>query len=147
MLRLLGRRPQRWATLQTHASPPRLLIHVRSFANNVGDNGSGNSNNDGKTPNNKKAVSVIVPTKLGFGDEAPRMPHVLALPVISRPLFPGVVTSVILTEPATIDALANLQKNGQNSYISVFLRKRYPTGVLLTRPIFILWVLLPKFIA
>jgi Lon-like ATP-dependent protease len=128
MLRLLGRRPQRWATLQTHGSP-RLLRHVRTFANNVGDNGSGNSNNDGKTPNNKKAVSVIVPTKLGFGDEAPRMPHVLALPVISRPLFPGVVTSVILTEPATIDALANLQKNGQNSYISVFLRKIHPTGV------------------
>jgi Lon-like ATP-dependent protease len=70
-----------------------------------------------------------MPTKVGFGDEAPRMPHVLALPVTNRPLFPGVVTSVTLTEPATIDALENLEKDQQNRYISVFLRKKHPTGV------------------
>lgn len=72
------------------------------------------------------------------------MPHVLALPVLNRPLFPGVVTSVTLTEPATIDALENLQKsnmsgsaggsssgssNNNNNYISVFLRNKHPTGV------------------
>lgn len=72
---------------------------------------------------------VVVPTKVGFGDEAPRMPHVLALPVTNRPLFPGVVTSVTLTEPATIDALENLQQGQQSGYISVFLRKNHSTGV------------------
>lgn len=57
------------------------------------------------------------------------MPHVLALPVVNRPLFPGVVTSVTLTEPATIDALENLQKDNHNAYISVFLRRKHATGV------------------
>eukprot|EP00536_Pseudo-nitzschia_multiseries_P007187 jgi/Psemu1/240007/estExt_Genewise1.C_1660028 len=59
------------------------------------------------------------------------MPHVLALPVTNRPLFPGVVTSVTLTEPATIDALEKLQREneGSNVYISAFLRKKNPTGV------------------
>ncbi|OEU13466.1 ATP-dependent protease La [Fragilariopsis cylindrus CCMP1102] len=68
---------------------------------------------------------------MGYGDEAPRMPHVLALPVTNRPLFPGVVTSVTLTEPATIDAIERLQteNNGSNVYISAFLRKKNPTGV------------------
>ena len=57
------------------------------------------------------------------------MPHVLALPLINRPLFPGVITSVTLNEPATIDALENLQKKEQHAYISVFLREKFPTGV------------------
>ena len=42
------------------------------------------------------------------------------------------VTSVTLTEPATIDALENLQKSNPNNganYISVFLRSKNPTGV------------------
>jgi Lon-like ATP-dependent protease len=42
-----------------------------------------------------------------------------------------VVTSVTLTEPATIDALEQLQNEseGNNIYISAFLRKKNPTGV------------------
>jgi Lon-like ATP-dependent protease len=89
---------------------------------------SGNGDN-GDGADLKRDLSVIVPSKIGVGDEAPRMPHVLALPVANRPLFPGVVTSVTLTEPATIDALENLQKDNQNAYISVFLRKKHVTGV------------------
>jgi ATP-dependent Lon protease len=96
----------------------------------------------------KRSVSVIsiAPTsKLGFGEDAPRTPHVMALPVINRPLFPGVVTSVTLTDPDTIRALEALQrgnteagKDGEtsssnigssNSYVSVFLRQNHPTGV------------------
>lgn len=71
------------------------------------------------------------PTKVGYGDEAPRMPHVLALPVTNRPLFPGVVTSVTLTEPATIDAIERMQmeNNGNSVYISAFLRKKNPMGI------------------
>jgi Lon-like ATP-dependent protease len=57
------------------------------------------------------------------------MPHVLALPVANRPLFPGVVTPITLTEPATIDALEALQKDHANAYISVFLRKTNSTGI------------------
>jgi Lon-like ATP-dependent protease len=117
-----------------------------------GAGGDGGSNpQDGNNITNKNTDDSsnqrpfsIVPTKVGYGDEAPRMPHVLALPVTNRPLFPGVVTSVTLTEPATIDALENLLKgtssggsSSSGSYISVFLRNHETTpnvsegGVLL----------------
>lgn len=95
------------------------LSTIRNFS----DNSSGSDST-------ADIVTSIVPSNVGYGDEAPRMPHVLALPVTNRPLFPGVVTSVTLTEPATIDALENLQKEqGSNNYISVFLRNKHPTGV------------------
>jgi hypothetical protein len=36
--------------------------------------------------------NVLVPaSRLGFGDQAPRYPHLLALPVIRGPVFPGVL--------------------------------------------------------
>jgi Lon-like ATP-dependent protease len=120
MLRVAGRRQQ------LHLARPRSTIASQFQFQFFSDDKHGNNNSS----NNKNALSVIVPkNKVGIGDEAPRMPHVLALPVINRPLFPGVVTSVTLTEPATIDALEKLQENGQNAYISVFLRKNSPTGV------------------
>lgn len=108
----------------------------RCFSNDTNNNGdSGNSNGNGSDGSDKGSFPAIipskVPSKVGYGDEAPRMPHVLALPVTNRPLFPGVVTSVTLTEPATIDALEQLQNEseGNNIYISAFLRKKNPTGV------------------
>ena len=57
------------------------------------------------------------------------MPHMTALPIISRPLFPGLVTSVTLTDEATIDALDQLTKQQETAYISCFLRAKYPSGV------------------
>jgi Lon-like ATP-dependent protease len=52
-----------------------------------------------------------------------------ALPIISRPLFPGLVTSITLTDEATIDALDQLTKQQETAYISCFLRAQYPSGV------------------
>jgi len=117
-------------------------IHdYRFFSNDTNNSGSdddsNNSNGGGENDSSKDIGSfpaIIpskIPSKMGYGDEAPRMPHVLALPVTNRPLFPGVVTSITLTEPATIDALEQLQRenNGNNVYISAFLRKKNPTGV------------------
>ncbi len=88
-----------------------------SFGSNS-DNDNGNSNDDKSNKDEKKAennkeekgdeskstkntTSPLTPTRFGFGDEAPRYPHVLALPVISRPLFPGVITNVTLTDPVS----------------------------------------------
>jgi Lon-like ATP-dependent protease len=122
---------------QRHWRPfqgPRTVA-CRWFSENDGNgngNDSGNDNDNGNETKLKllpKSHSLIVPSKVGYGDEAPRMPHVLALPVINRPLFPGVVTSVTLTEPATIDALEILQRDTQSAYVSVFLRYKNPTGV------------------
>lgn len=101
---------------------------------NIDDNQNKGDINPSKSSSFPAPAIIIptkIPTKMGYGDEAPRMPHVLALPVTNRPLFPGVVTSVTLTEPATIDAIERLQteNNGSNVYISAFLRKKNPTGV------------------
>lgn len=101
-------------------SPFSSSPHWRYFSDEK-SNGDNSSSGD--------EAPIVVPTKVGFGDEAPRMPHVLALPVINRPLFPGVITSVTLTEPSTIDALENLQKDDRNAYIGVFLRQKASTGV------------------
>jgi len=120
-------------------------IHdCRFFSNdtnndNGSDDGSNNNNGNGNGSGDKEydpasfpaIIPNKIPSKMGYGDEAPRMPHVLALPVTNRPLFPGVVTSITITEPATIDALEQLQREsgGSNVYISAFLRKKNPTGV------------------
>ena len=52
-----------------------------------------------------------------------------AIPIISRPLFPGLVTSLTLTDEATIDAIEQLTKQQETAYISCFLRAKYPSGV------------------
>ena len=129
-------------SLVGHGRQPHVLLRSslgrrrhndgwRSFSSSSDSQGDDENDNNNSSNNNRKApaLSIIVPTKIGSGDEAPRMPHVLALPVLNRPLFPGVFTSVTLTEPATIDALEHLQKtNNTNAYISVFLRKKSHFG-------------------
>ena len=78
-------------------------------------------------------------------DQAPRFPHTLGLPLVSRPIFPGLVTSVTLTDPTTIQALDDLQTQQQQqqagadagaatgtvqpAYVSAFLRQQHSTGV------------------
>jgi hypothetical protein len=43
--------------------------------------------------------NVLLPaSRLGFGDQAPRYPHLMALPVIRGPVFPGVLTPVTVTD-------------------------------------------------
>ena len=41
---------------------------------------------------NSTPSNVLLPAhRLGFGDQAPRYPHLLALPVVRGPVFPGVL--------------------------------------------------------
>lgn len=43
--------------------------------------------------------NVMLPaSRLGFGDQAPRYPHLMALPVIRGPVFPGVLTPITVTD-------------------------------------------------
>ena len=74
-------------------------------------------------------ASLLLPSNLGIGDNCPRYPHMHALPVIHRPVFPGVLTNVMITEPTTIDAMEGLAASG-TAYIGVFLRKRGSNGIL-----------------
>jgi len=85
---------------------------------------------DGVNPfSNDESASVVVPTKVGFGDEAPRYPNLTALPVVSRPLFPGIISSVTLRDSAVIAAFNKISNGGARGYLGVFLRQKYPTGV------------------
>ncbi|KAL7572007.1 hypothetical protein ACA910_001662 [Epithemia clementina (nom. ined.)] len=81
--------------------------------------------------NKRESSSVMLPSRITFGEDVPRVPHTYALPLVSRPLFPGLITSVTLTDEATIEAFENLtdNNNGQPAYISTFLRRNMPTGV------------------
>jgi len=104
------------------------------------DSSSKGSNSTGSTASSSSSSSMsyaITPSsKLKYGDDAPRYPHTLALPLVSRPLFPGVFTSVTVSDKATLDALEKLNKVGHSAYLSTFLRKQHATegGVLLPKP-------------
>jgi ATP-dependent Lon protease len=91
--------------------------------------------------------------RVPLSDEAaPRYPHIIALPLLNRPVFPGLVTSVTLTDPTTIEALENLFTSGNGGlntaspagdsmsagntvpgagagYVGCFLRKNHTRGV------------------
>ena len=71
--------------------------------------------------------NVLVPAaRLGFGDQAPRYPHLLALPVIRGPVFPGVLTPIRITDNKTIAAVEKIMARGSGGYLGVFLRKDIP---------------------
>ena len=99
------------------------------------DDNDGNDKKDKSSINNngnKREVSpVILPSRVAFGEDVPRIPHTYALPLVSRPLFPGLITSVTLTDEDTIKAFENLTENesGQPAFISTFLRRNMATGV------------------
>lgn len=102
--------------------------HAASFFSSSNSD-SEDDDDDGSNQAKKDESLVVIPSKLPFGEGAPRFPHMQGLPLVSRPLFPGLVTTVTLTDDATIDALEKLQNSRQNAYISCFLRKKNPTGV------------------
>jgi len=82
---------------------------------------------DGEDDGDKESSSEsLPPMKSGSGDNAPRYPHVTGLPVITRPIFPLIPTSITLRDPQTIDAIENMK---DNAYVGVFLKKKHSTGV------------------
>jgi ATP-dependent Lon protease len=82
---------------------------------------------DGDITESSSAKSTFLPpSKLGSGDNAPRYPHLIGIPVISRPIFPMMPTSITLKDKATIEALEKLE---DSSYVGIFLRKKYSSGV------------------
>lgn len=125
-------------------SPYGLSINssqTRYFFNSGSDDDNKNNDAEDKkieddgsedTRKGKKAdpvTSVVVPAKYSSFGETPRFPHIQGLPLVSRPLFPGFLTSVTLTDEATISAIENLQNNQDPAYIGCFLRKNNPMGV------------------
>ncbi|KAL7518664.1 hypothetical protein ACHAWX_003474 [Stephanocyclus meneghinianus] len=70
--------------------------------------------------------NVLLPaSRLGFGDQAPRYPHLMALPVVRGPVFPGVLTPVAITDRKTIRAVEKILSGGSGGYLGLFCRKDY----------------------
>lgn len=118
-------------------SPPLIRTFFGSSSND--DDNKQKDDDKGSTGGGGSGDSdspvILMPTKLPFGEGAPRYPHLQALPLIARPLFPGLVTTVTLTDEATIDAIEALHNENENSntrespYIGCFLRRKNPMGV------------------
>jgi len=91
------------------------------------------SNSDDKDEETKEKETTTVTTaspvvQVPFGESAPRFPHSLVLPIVSRPLFPGLLTSVTVSDPSTMQALSELhEKDEAATYLSCFLRKESAT--------------------
>lgn len=52
-----------------------------------------------KPPPGSSSASTVLPApRLGFGDQAPRYPHLMALPISPAPVFPGVLTPITITD-------------------------------------------------
>ncbi len=119
----------------TSTAKKGLIKAQQSSSSNSNDNNSSNggggesSSSSSSEPPTTTTTIVPIPQKLPFGEASPRMPHMTAIPIISRPLFPGLVTSITLTDEATIDAIDQLTKQQETAYISCFLRAKYPSGV------------------
>jgi len=76
---------------------------------------------------NTSAGNVFLPaSRLGFGDQAPRYPHLMALPVIRGPVFPGVLTPISIYDKKTIEAIEKIMSGGSGGYLGLFLRKDEP---------------------
>ncbi|KAL7444774.1 hypothetical protein ACHAXM_009668 [Skeletonema potamos] len=74
--------------------------------------------------------NVLLPaSRLGFGDQAPRYPHLMAIPILSRPVFPGVLTPLTITDKDTIKALEKVVAGGAGGYLGLFLKKDHPNDV------------------
>jgi Lon-like ATP-dependent protease len=121
----------------SHLPLESLSINCRSFYASApryfadssgGDQDGGDEDHDASSEEEGGGV-VVIPSKLPFGEGAPRFPHMHALPLVSRPLFPGLITTVTITDPSTIDAFEALQSKRDTPYVSCFLRKKHSTGV------------------
>ncbi|EJK50574.1 hypothetical protein THAOC_30393 [Thalassiosira oceanica] len=80
---------------------------------------------DGESPG--PISDVMLPassSRLGFGDQAPKYPHLLALPIARAPVFPGILTPLTVTDKATIKAVENTLDGA--GYLGLFLRKDQP---------------------
>jgi ATP-dependent Lon protease len=76
------------------------------------------SEEDEKPSTSPSSNSIVYP----HGDNSPTPNPLLMLPTTRKPLFPGYLTSLIVKDDKTIEALKE-NKNNSATYLGVFLRK------------------------
>ena len=78
---------------ETEKEPSATLNNSSKYTKSSPRFGGGNPN-------------VMLPaSRLGFGDQAPRYPHLMALPVVRGPVFPGVLTPITVTDKVRLIVL------------------------------------------
>ena len=73
--------------------------------------------------NGGKKGGEIVPQ---VGDNAPRVNPLLTLPLVRRPVLPGFMSALTVTDEAIGNAIVRNVENG-NNYVGIFLRKDHKT--------------------
>ena len=118
---------RRVACARSVAPSRRLFVPHRPFF--FGRSGEGDESSPKESGASASSVVVDTPddsdnvTPLGVGDQAPKVPRVLALALEQRPIMPGMVQTLHLRSPAVIDTLSKMQESGP-AYVGLFLRKR-----------------------
>jgi hypothetical protein len=79
---------------------------------------------DSNTKKTSDEKGIIVPA---FGDESPRPNKLIALPITRRPLFPGLMSAVIVRDEKTTEAILKHAELG-TSYVGTFLRSDNKPG-------------------
>ena len=93
-----------------------------------GDGGDGSSGNGGGVasellvvgPDGLSGVGGGALSRVGIGESAPKPPHLLAVPIQRRPLFPGFMAPIVVTDEALVEAMIALKKTPA-PYVGVFL--------------------------
>ncbi|KAJ7048654.1 Lon protease C-terminal proteolytic domain-containing protein [Mycena amicta] len=80
------------------------------------------SSSSSDPPPSSPPSSSSPPTTLAKQSVPENYPHVLALPIARRPLFPGFYKAVVIRNPAVVAAIKDMMKRGQ-PYLGAFLLK------------------------
>ena len=83
---------------------------------------SSNNDNDNVQEEDEEVSAIVPSTNTLGGQEVPNFPHVLALPIQQKPLFPGIFAPIRIQDQETIESIKALHRNG-TPYVGVFLHK------------------------
>ena len=110
---------QSWTSplLREVSKPPALSWNL--YNNSVIDDATSGSSDSGEK-------SIALPQ---IGDNSPKLTNTFGLPIARRPIFPGLMSAVMIRDERTSAAITKSYESGM-SYLSVFLRKDVKGAVI-----------------
>lgn len=85
-----------------------------------GNGGEGNGSSSDLVQLGDATSSSTALSRIGIGENAPKPPHLLAVPIQRRPLFPGFMAPLVITDEALVEAMTALKKTPA-PFVGVFL--------------------------
>lgn len=112
---------QSWLSPNLHKAPtPPCLWNLSAGPDVDGLDIDGNSATE---------KSIALPQ---IGDNSPKLTSLFGIPITRRPIFPGLMSAVMIRDEKTCSALIKSNESGMN-YLSVFLRSD-PKGAIVEVP-------------